>query len=321
MTTRSKLGGVYPTSTIQAMDKEAHQTLKQLRSLPGNKECAECKTSPSTWASVTLGVFVCMDCAQVHRNLGAHISKVKSCMGTYLWCPDELERMKEIGNSRAWALFTGGAPPGTAIDKPASGAAFEVRDRFARDKYEAQKWMHPGGMAAVLAEERIRSASAPAPAPRVLKKSGDARRLNAKARRDARSKVQAMRCRGRQDAAWPQGGSTGADTTTLLPAASQADDDWASAEWDSWSPQPRPSAGRTRAASAASVPAPAPALAEAPTVEPTDAFDAFFQECVGSPPQQQSTGGASGSSTDLIDLFAPAPAVTTGLLSRQVSAH
>merc|ERR1719502_690694 len=229
--------------------------------------------------------------------------------------------MKEIGNSRAWALFTGGAPPGTAIDKPASGAAFEVRDRFARDKYEAQKWMHPGGMAAVLAEERIRSASAPAPAPRVLKKSGDARRLNAKARRDARLKVQARRCRGRQDAAWPQGGSTGADTTTLLPAASQADDDWASAEWDSWSPQPRPSAGRTRAASAASVPAPAPALAEAPTVEPTDAFDAFFQECVGSPPQQQSTGGASGSSTDLIDLFAPAPAVTTGLLSRQVSAH
>jgi len=198
MTTRSKLGGVYPTSTIQAMDKEAHQTLKQLRSLPGNKECAECKTSPSTWASVTLGVFVCMDCAQVHRNLGAHISKVKSCMGTYLWCPDELERMKEIGNARAWALYTGGAPPGTTIDKPVSGAAFEVRDRFARDKYEAQKWMHPGGMAAVLAEERIRSPSASASAPRVLKKNGGCAKTQ-------RKSAAGRAVKGASDAPWAAG--------------------------------------------------------------------------------------------------------------------
>ena len=76
MTTRSKLGGQYPTAQIQAADRDSHNTLKQLRALPANKECAECQTSPSTWASVSLGVFVCMDCAQVHRNLGAHISKV-----------------------------------------------------------------------------------------------------------------------------------------------------------------------------------------------------------------------------------------------------
>ena len=311
MTTRSKLGGVYPTSTIQAMDKEAHRTLKALRALPGNKECAECKTSPSTWASVSLGVFVCMDCAQVHRNLGAHISKVKSCMGTYLWCPDELERMKEIGNARAWALYTGGAPPGTVIEKPASGSGFAVRDRFARDKYESRKWAHPGGMAAVLAEERLTADSAAtAPAPRV-RRTGT---TDAKARQDARSKVQAMR-HGRQGA-----GGGAADAQTLLPAtAHPGDDDWASAEWDSWSPQPRASTGTTRAAVAAPVPAPAPALTTPPSVQvrPTDAFDAFFRECVGSTQQK----AATGSSTDLIDLFAPSPTVTTGLLARQVSAH
>jgi len=309
MTTRSKLGGVYPTSTIHAMDKEAHATLKQLRALPGNKECAECKTSPSTWASVTLGVFVCMDCAQVHRNLGAHISKVKSCMGTYLWCPDELERMKEIGNARAWALYTGGAPSGTVISKPASGSAFEQRDRFARDKYEAKKWLHPGGMAAVIAEERLRpDRAAAAPAPRVRKTGAP----NAKARRDARSKVQAMR-RGRPDVARSQGGGRDADTQALLRATSPAGDaDWASAEWDSWSPQPRVPTKASRA----------PALSPPPSVEApvTDAFDAFFRECVGSTQQQTATEDGANS-TDLIDLFAPAPAVTTGLLARQVSAH
>ena len=76
MTTRSKLGGQYPTARIQAADKQSHATLKRLRGLAGNRECAECRASPTTWASVSLGVFVCMDCAQVHRNLGTHISKV-----------------------------------------------------------------------------------------------------------------------------------------------------------------------------------------------------------------------------------------------------
>ncbi len=317
MTTRSKLGGVYPTSTINAMDKEAHATLKQLRALPGNKECAECKTSPSTWASVTLGVFVCMDCAQVHRNLGAHISKVKSCMGTYLWCPDELERMKEIGNARAWALYTGGAPPGTVIDKPASGSKFEERDRFARDKYEAKKWMHPGGMAAVVAEEKLRPDRAtPVLAPRVRKTDVS----SAKLRRDARSKVQAMR-RARPDMTRTPGGGRDTDTQTLLTDTSPAgDDEWASAEWDSWSPQPRAPTRTSRAPAAG--PVPAPALSPPPSVKApeTDAFDAFFRECVGSATQQTAAGGGA-SSTDLIDLFAPAPAATTGLLARQVSAH
>ena len=237
-------------------------------------------------------------------------------MGTYLWCPDELERMKEIGNARAWALYTGGAPPGTIIEKPASGSAFDVRDRFARDKYEARKWVHPGGMAAVLAEETATTNSAAtAPAPRV-RKMGTA---DAKARRDARSKVQAMR-HGRQGVVGAESGN--ADAQTLLPATAHAgDDDWASAEWDSWSPPPRVSSGTTCAAVAA-VPAPKPALATPPSVQtrPTDAFDAFFRECVGGTQQNGATGGGC-SSTDLIDLFVPSPTVTTGLLARQVSAH
>ena len=38
MTTRSKLGGIYPTSMIQDMDKEAHRTLKALRALPDERQ-------------------------------------------------------------------------------------------------------------------------------------------------------------------------------------------------------------------------------------------------------------------------------------------
>ena len=40
------------------------------------KLCYLC--SGTEWASYNIGVFLCELCAQVHRSLGSHISKVKS---------------------------------------------------------------------------------------------------------------------------------------------------------------------------------------------------------------------------------------------------
>lgn len=41
-----------------------------------NKYCADCEAKQPRWASWNLGVFLCIRCAGLHRNLGVHISKV-----------------------------------------------------------------------------------------------------------------------------------------------------------------------------------------------------------------------------------------------------
>lgn len=123
---RSKLGNVFPRAEVEKLDSEHHRILKKLRSQPGNDRCAECGAQDTTWSSVNLGVFLCVRCADVHRALGTHISKVKGCGGTYLWGTDEIAQMQSLGN-RAWAS------EGSPVD---SSTSKEELLRICRRKYE-----------------------------------------------------------------------------------------------------------------------------------------------------------------------------------------
>lgn len=51
------------------------------------------------WASWNIGVFLCIRCAGIHRNLGVHISKVKS-VNLDSWTPEQVVSLQQMGNSR-----------------------------------------------------------------------------------------------------------------------------------------------------------------------------------------------------------------------------
>lgn len=86
---RSKLGKVYPKANVEAMHEE---NMKELRKMYRRTKCADCGGSPANWATLKRGVFVCINCAQTLRADASN--KVKNCIGTYLWHPDEMEVMK-----------------------------------------------------------------------------------------------------------------------------------------------------------------------------------------------------------------------------------
>lgn len=52
--------------------------LEKLLKQTGNKLCADCRRKSPSWASINCGVFICIKCAGFHRELGVHITKIKS---------------------------------------------------------------------------------------------------------------------------------------------------------------------------------------------------------------------------------------------------
>jgi Arf-GAP/coiled-coil/ANK repeat/PH domain-containing protein len=57
---------------------EDDQPVQLLQSIDGNEKCADCTRENPKWASINMGVLLCIECSGIHRGLGVHISKVKS---------------------------------------------------------------------------------------------------------------------------------------------------------------------------------------------------------------------------------------------------
>lgn len=54
-----------------------------------------------TWVSTNLGVFLCINCAGVHRSLGTHLSVILSLELDEWTDPNVIEHVLHIGNKTA----------------------------------------------------------------------------------------------------------------------------------------------------------------------------------------------------------------------------
>uniref|UniRef100_A0AAQ5ZB37 Small monomeric GTPase n=1 Tax=Amphiprion ocellaris TaxID=80972 RepID=A0AAQ5ZB37_AMPOC len=113
--------------------------LQAIRNAKGNNFCVDCDAPNPTWASLNLGALICIECSGIHRNLGTHLSRVRSLALDDL--PRELTLvLSAIGNhmvNSTWEARTMGHR------KPAPDATREERESWIRAKYEQKVFVAP----------------------------------------------------------------------------------------------------------------------------------------------------------------------------------
>ncbi|KAI4731735.1 ArfGap-domain-containing protein [Aureobasidium sp. EXF-10728] len=121
-------------STVSKRQQARNERMLQdLLKVPGNDRCADCAARNPAWSSWSLGIFLCMSCAAIHRKMGTHISKVKS-LSMDSWSPDQVDNMKRVGNVVSNRTFN---PQNVRPDIPTDADEVGgVMERFIRQKYE-----------------------------------------------------------------------------------------------------------------------------------------------------------------------------------------
>uniref|UniRef100_A0A8C2WVT7 Arf-GAP with coiled-coil, ANK repeat and PH domain-containing protein n=1 Tax=Cyclopterus lumpus TaxID=8103 RepID=A0A8C2WVT7_CYCLU len=122
--------------------------LQRIQSQPGNEQCCDCGQADPRWASINLGILLCIECSGIHRSLGVHCSKVRS-LTLDSWEPELLKLMCELGNNVINHIYEGSYQE-QGLKKPLPSNSRQEKEAWIKAKYVEKKFLKKLGSTEIL---------------------------------------------------------------------------------------------------------------------------------------------------------------------------
>ncbi|XP_028654468.1 arf-GAP with GTPase, ANK repeat and PH domain-containing protein 2 isoform X3 [Erpetoichthys calabaricus] len=120
------------------MDSQSEAVaLQAIRNTKGNHFCVDCGALNPTWASLNLGALICIECSGIHRNLGTHLSRVRS-LDLDDWPLELTLVLNSIGNEMVNSIWERNTQ---SRSKPSPESSREEREAWIRAKYEQKLFL------------------------------------------------------------------------------------------------------------------------------------------------------------------------------------
>nr|XP_009926862.1 PREDICTED: arf-GAP with coiled-coil, ANK repeat and PH domain-containing protein 2 isoform X5 [Haliaeetus albicilla] len=118
---------------------KGESALQRVQCIPGNAACCDCGLADPRWASINLGITLCIECSGIHRSLGVHFSKVRS-LTLDSWEPELLKLMCELGNGVINRIYEAKLEK-VGVKKPQPGSQRQEKEAYIRAKYVERKFV------------------------------------------------------------------------------------------------------------------------------------------------------------------------------------
>lgn len=115
---------------------------EQFYKIPGNDKCCDCRDTEPRWASINLGITLCIECSGVHRSLGVHYSKVRS-LTLDDWEPEIVKVMMELGNDSINSIYEANYNDQSQIQRASKDCDTSIRETWIKHKYIDKTFVIP----------------------------------------------------------------------------------------------------------------------------------------------------------------------------------